>query len=73
MPEDRCPERSRLAKPVIDALAEVYRAKDTYDTAKLNRAENVDELALILMHARQAERVATKAFGEHVKEHGCKD
>ena len=69
---EKCPERSRLSKPVVESVAEVYRAKDAYDTAKLNSDENVNDLATALMKARKAERIATKALGAHIKEHGCK-
>jgi hypothetical protein len=72
MPEDRCPERTQLAKPVIDTVAEVYRAADAYDTAKRNGTSEMNELATDLMHARQAERAANRAFVEHIKQYGCK-
>ena len=67
-----CPERSRLGKAVVNAVAEVYLAKETYNTAKQDPAKDVTELGVVLMKARGAERIATKALGEHIKEHGCK-
>jgi hypothetical protein len=68
-----CPERAKLSKTVVDAIAEVYRAAEAYDTAKRNRNGNVNELATALATARKAERAANRAFGEHIKAHGCKD
>jgi hypothetical protein len=69
--EERCPERSRLSRPVVDAIAEVYRAKAAHDTAKQKRADNEHELAIALRKARDAERAAERALGEHIMEHGC--
>ena len=71
MPTERCTERAKLSKPVIDAIAEVYRAKAEYDSAKLKRAANEAELAVALRKAMEAERAAHRAFGQHVTEHGC--
>jgi hypothetical protein len=72
MSPDECPERTRLGKPVVDAVAEVYRAKEAYESAKLNHSANFAETAVDLTKAREAERIATKALGEHIKAHGCK-
>ena len=71
MPEE-CPERAKLGKAVVDAVAEVYRAKEAYDTAKQNRSKKFAEVVADLRKAREAERVTSKALGEHIKEHGCK-
>ena len=72
MATERCAERARLSRPVIDAIAEVYRAKAAYYSAKQKRADNEVELAVGLRKAREAERAAERTLGEHIKAHGCK-
>jgi hypothetical protein len=66
----KCAERARLSRPVVNAIAEVHRAKEAYDAAKQKRAENVDALEVALQKARQAGRAAKHAFAEHTA-HGC--
>jgi hypothetical protein len=56
---------------VVATVASVYRAKQAYESAKSQKASNVQQLASDLAIARKAERVATKALGDDVKKHGC--
>ena len=67
-----CPERARLGKPVVDAITEAYRAKTAYDSAREKHAANVASLATNLRRARDAERAATRALADHIKQHGCR-
>ena len=68
----KCPERKALAAAVAAAVQAVYRAKKAYDSAKVKNTENVEEIGIFLAAARKTEVEATKAFEDHVKEHGCK-
>jgi rRNA-processing protein FCF1 len=56
---------------VIAAVAETYRVKAEYDTAKRKRADNADALATALQVARKSERDAERALREHLEQHGC--
>ena len=38
----------------------------------MKNTENVEEIGIFLAAARKTEVEATKAFEDHVKEHGCK-
>ena len=66
-----CTERRILSDTVVAAVASVYRAKRAYDSAKMKNTENVEEIGIFLAAARKTELEATKAFEDHVKEHGC--
>jgi hypothetical protein len=70
--ENPCGDLLRLSRSVVDASDEVYRAKTEYDSAKLKRATNVNDLAGDLRGERQAKRIAERAFTEHIRQHGCK-
>ena len=67
-----CAERKILSKSVVDAIAETYRVKAEYDTAKRKRADNVDALSAALQKARKTERDAQRALRVHVEQHACK-
>jgi hypothetical protein len=67
----KCPERRSLAAAVAAAVQAVNRAKRAYDSAKVKNTENVEEIGIFLAAARKTELEATKAFEDHVKEHGC--
>ena len=66
-----CPERAILSKLVLDVVAEVYRVKAEYDSAKQKRSTNASALALALERARASEAAATRALSNHIKQHGC--
>ena len=67
-----CTERRILSDTVVAAVASVYRAKEAYESAKSKKTADVDKLSVVLAAARKSERDATRALGDHIKQHGCK-
>jgi NACalpha-BTF3-like transcription factor len=60
MPSDLCSERKLLSDSVVRQLA----SRRTQE----KRPEAADDLALVLHHARAAERVANRALADHMKD-----
>ena len=57
-----CAERLRFSRKVIEALSAVYTLRDESKTP---------DSAIELMLARDELTNATRAFDEHLAEHGC--
>ncbi len=57
---------------VADAVVAVYQAKRDWETAKAQKADNVEQYQVALIAARTTQRDATRALEEHAKSHGCK-
>ena len=72
MPAELCPVRLELSNRVTETVAALYKAKREYEAAKERKAENLSELHMALLDARNAERDAVCALDDHAQSHGCK-
>jgi hypothetical protein len=54
----------------MDAIEKSAIAKQEYASAKQNRSENVDSLALALRITKGAERTAVSVLDDHIQQYG---
>ena len=69
--DEQCPDRTKLARAVTGAIAEVYKQKGAYDNAKAKKEDRIILWAALRV-ARAAQLNAEDAFRDHVQAHGRK-
>jgi hypothetical protein len=66
-----CEEKVRLSQLVSRTIAELYKAKASYDNARETGPDQRAALASTLTAARETARAAERSYREHTETHRC--